>query len=155
MKVRTILLALAFFLAGTLACFASDDANLGSWKLNETKSNIPDGVGKTTSIVFTAEGEQFKYVSDGIDKTGKPVRHEWTGKFDGKDYPLVGDPGADARAIKMVDAHHYTGTNKKDGKPTSTATIVISADGKTRTVTIQSTDASGKKVSATFVYDKQ
>jgi hypothetical protein len=33
--------------------------------------------------------------------------------------------------------------------------IVVSADGKGRTVTVSGTDASGKKVTSTAVYDKQ
>jgi hypothetical protein len=154
MKPRTILLTLAFCLAGALACFASD-ANVGTWKLNEAKSKIPAGAPKNTSVVYTAEGEGYKCVVDGVDGSGKPLHNEWTGKFDGKDYPLVGDPTADSRSIKMVKPNNYDLTNKKGGKTTVTGTIVLSADGKTRTVTTHSTDASGKKVSTTFVYDKQ
>ena len=154
MKPRTILLTLAFCLAGALACFASD-ANVGTWKLNEAKSKIPAGAAKNTSVVYTAEGDSYKCVVDGVDGAGKPLHNEWTGKFDGKDYALVGDSGADTRAIKMDSPNHYSLTNKKGGKPTTTGTIVLSADGKTRTLTTNTTDASGKKTSATFVYEKQ
>jgi hypothetical protein len=44
---------------------------------------------------------------------------------------------------------------KKDGKEVLVAHIVLSADGKTRTVTTTSTDAAGKKHTGTAVYDKQ
>ena len=154
MKAKTILLALAFCLAGAIACFASD-SNLGSWKLNEAKSKIPAGSTKNTSVVYTAAGDKYKCVVDGVDSAGKPIHNEWTGKFDGKDYPVAGDPGVDTRAIQAVDDHHYKLNNKKGWKETLTGTIVVSADGKGRTVTSQSTDASGKKVNITFVYDKK
>jgi hypothetical protein len=36
-----------------------------------------------------------------------------------------------------------------------TGKAVVSADGKTRTVTVSGTDAAGKKITATSVYDKQ
>jgi hypothetical protein len=36
-----------------------------------------------------------------------------------------------------------------------TGKAVISADGKTRTVTVNGMDPTGKKVTATSVYDKQ
>jgi hypothetical protein len=36
-----------------------------------------------------------------------------------------------------------------------TGRVAVSADGKTRTVTITGTDAKGAKVSSTAVYDKQ
>lgn len=154
MKARTILLALTLCLAGAVACFASD-SNLGTWKLNEAKSKIPAGMSKNTRVVYTAAGGKYKAVVDGVDGTGKPTHNEWTGNFDGKDYPIIGDPISDTRAIQRVDDQHYKLTNKKGGKPTVTGTIVVSADGKSRTLTTQSTDASGKKATATYVYDKQ
>jgi hypothetical protein len=154
MKTRTILVTLVFSLAAALASFASD-ANVGTWKLNEAKSKIPAGAPKNTSVVYTAEGDSYKCVVDGVDGSGKPLHNEWTGKFDGKDYALVGDSGADTRAIKMDSPNHYNLTNKKGGKATTTGTIVLSADGKTRTLTTHTTDSSGKKTSATFVYEKQ
>jgi len=44
---------------------------------------------------------------------------------------------------------------KKDGKVTATGRIIVSADGKSRTVTTGGTDAEGKKVSNKVAYDKQ
>lgn len=152
MKPRMILLTLAFCLVGTLACFASDP-NLGTWKLDESKSKIPAGAPKNQNVVYTATGKMYTCVVDGVDGAGKPSHNEWTGMFDGKDYPLKGDPSADTRAIKMVSANKYTLVNKKDGKPVTTGTIEISADGKTRTVATRAEGSSGKPV--TFVYDKQ
>jgi hypothetical protein len=154
MKMRTMIVALSFFVAASIASFAAD-SNVGTWKLNDAKSKIPAGMSKNTSVVYTAEGDSYKAVVDGVDGSGKPTHNEWTGKFDGKDYPVTGDPTADTRAIKKVDDHHYELTNKKDGKATTTGTITLSDDGKTRTLVTNGTDAKGKKVSGTSVYDKQ
>ena len=41
------------------------------------------------------------------------------------------------------------------GKVSLTGVIAIAANGKTRTVTANSTDADGKKLTSTGVYDKQ
>jgi hypothetical protein len=154
MKTRTIFLTLVLCLSGVIASFAAE-SNLGTWKLNEAKSKIPAGVGKNTSVVYTAEGDSYKAVVDGVDSAGKPIHNEWTGKFDGQDYPVTGDPNADTRSIKKIDEHHYDLSNKKDGKPVLTGTIVTSPDGKSRTLTTNTTDAKGKKVVSKFVYDKQ
>ncbi len=154
MKTRTMLL-LAALCVFAVACFAADDANVGSWKLNEAKSKIPAGASKNTSVVYTAEGDSYKCVVEGVDGSGQPMHTEWTGKFDGKDYPVTGDATSDSRAIKKVDDRHYKLTAKKDGKQTISGTIMFSADGKTRTVSSSGTDANGKKVSTTFVYDKE
>ncbi len=134
--------------------FASD-VNLGTWKLNEAKSKFPPGASKNTTVVYEAAGDSVKVTVAGIDGDGKPTHNEWTGKFDGKDYPLIGDPNADTRSYKKIDGRTTELTNKKGSKVTATGRIVVSADGKSRTVTVSGTDAMGKKVKYTAVYDKQ
>lgn len=155
MRTRTLVMALLFCLCGVVASFAADDSNLGTWKLNEAKSKVPAGAGKNETVVYTAEGDNYKCVVDGVDGAGKPAHNEWTGKFDGKDYALAGDPNADTRSIQKVDDRHYKLTNKKDGKAVVTGTIMFSEDGKMRTVSTHGTNAQGKKVNTTYVYDKQ
>jgi hypothetical protein len=139
---------------GLTMCFASN-LNLGTWKLNESKSKIAPGSSKNVTVVYTAAGDSMKATIDGVDGQGNPTHNEWTGKFDGKDYPVTGDATSDTRAIKPVDEHSYDLTVKKGGKVTITGKAVISADGKTRTLTISGTDSAGKKVTSTLVYDKQ
>ncbi len=153
MKTRPILLTLALCLVATLG-FASN-ANMGTWKLNEAKSKIPTGAPKNHTVVYEAAGDKVKVTVDGVDGEGKPTHTEWTGSFDGKDYPLTGDSTADARSYKKIDDRTTELTNKKAGKATTTGKIVISADGKSRTVTVTGTDPMGKKVTFTAVYDKQ
>ncbi len=150
-----MLLAVTFCMAVAAVCFAAADPVVGTWKLNEAKSKIPAGAPKNSTVVYSAEGDQYKCVIDGVDGSGNPLHTEWTGAFDGKDYPLTGDPTADMRAIKKVDARHYNVTEKKDGKTTVTGTLVYAADGKSRTVTTHAKDAQGKPVTSTAVYDKQ
>jgi hypothetical protein len=135
-------------------CFASD-AQMGTWKLNEAKSKFAAGAPKNHTVVYEAAGDKVKVTVDGVDAAGKPLHNEWTGAFDGKDYPLVGDPSADMRSYKKINDNKLEITNKKDGKVTTSGTIEVSADGKTRTVSTTSTDAAGKKMKNTAVYDKQ
>ena len=113
------------------------------------------GAPKTTSVVYTTEGDNYKCIVEGTDPSGNAMRNEWTGKFDGKDYPVTGDPTFDTRAVKMEDEHHYKLTSKKNGKVVMKGTIVVSPDGKSRTVATTYTDDKGKKASNTSVYDKQ
>jgi hypothetical protein len=153
MKIRTIALTIAMCFAALTLCFASPQ--MGTWKLNESKSKFPAGAAKNHTVVYEAAGDSIKVTVDGVDAQGKPTHNEWTGKFDGKDYPLVGDPAADTRAYKTISANKMELTNKKDGKVTASGTIVVSADGKSRTVTISVANAMGKKMSSTAVYDKQ
>jgi hypothetical protein len=154
MKTRSIFLAVAVCLAAAGLSFAQNP-NMGTWKLNEAKSKIPAGMMKNTTVTYAAAGDSVKVTTDGVTGDGKPLHTEWTGMFDGKDYPLTGDPTADTRAYTKVDDHTLSLTNKKDGKPAVSGKIVVSADGKTRTLTATGMTASGKKVSETAVYDKQ
>jgi hypothetical protein len=96
-----------------------------------------------------------KITVDGMTSDGKPAHSEWTGKYDGKDYPVTGDPSSDMRSYKKVNERTSDFVVKKDGKTTVTGRVVVSADGKTRTVKTSSTDASGKKVSNIAAYTKQ
>jgi len=155
MKTKTngLTLALCFF-AGA-ACFAADDPNMGTWKLNEAKSKLTPGEGKNTTVAYEAAGDQVKVTIDGTDKDGKPTHNEWTGKFDGKDYAVTGDPKSDMRSYKKVDDHTLAFTVKKDGKTTNTGRIVVSADGKSRMVTAHGAGEQGKKSKEKAAYDKQ
>jgi hypothetical protein len=154
MKTRTVALTLLILFVGLTLCFASNP-NLGTWKLNEAKSKIVAGTPKNLTVTYVAAGDNINGTIDGVDGQGKPTHNDWTGKFDGKDYPVTGDPNSDTRAIKQIDEHNYDLTVKKDGKVTITGKAMVSADGKTRTITITGTDAAGKTVTSTAVYDKQ
>lgn len=147
--------------APAAAAAPAADANMGSWKLNEAKSKLGPpsanvgGVAKNNTVVYEAAGDNVKITVDGIHSDGKAAHNEWTGKFDGKDYPVTGDPNSDARAYERVDDHTLEMTVKKGGKVTVTGRIAVSADGKSRTVTTSGTDSNGTKFSSTAVYDKQ
>ncbi len=154
MKTKTILLSLALCFLATAMCFA-EDVQMGTWKLNEGKSKLATGVPKNHTVVYEAAGDNVKVTVDGTDPDGKPTHNEWTGKFDGKDYPVTGDPNSDMRSYKKVDDHTLELTVKKGGKVTTSGRIVVSADGKSRTVTVSGTDPQGKKFKSTAVYDKQ
>ena len=154
MKTKTILGSLAAFFAGLAVCLAADP-NLGTWKLNEAKSKLGEGAAKNSTVVYEAMGDNVKITVDGIDAQGNAVHQEWTGKYDGKDYPATGDPTSDMRSYKQTDPNTLEFVGKKGGKVTVTGRVVVAADGKSRTVRTSSTDASGKKISQLAVYDKQ
>jgi hypothetical protein len=151
---KRLMLILALCVAAAAVCFASD-LQMGTWKLNEAKSKFAPGAPKVNTSVYEAAGDSVKVTVDGTSSDGKPTHNEWTGKIDGKDYPVTGDSNSDARSYKKIDDRTLELTVKKDGKVTISGRIVVSADGKSRTVTIHTTDANGKKVTSTAVYDKQ
>ena len=155
MKARTIALTLALCLLAIAVSFAADNPNMGTWKLNEGKSKIPAGVGKNTTVVYSAAGDMTKVTTDGVDGKGNPAHSEWTGKFDGKPYPVTGNSGVDSRTYIAKGDRTLELTNTKDGKTVSTGKVELAKDGKSRTLDIDGTTADGKKYKAKYAYDKE
>lgn len=163
MKTKTAVLVSVLCLSGSVVCLAGD-ANVGTWKLNEAKSRFGPGAPKNHTVVYEGSKHNMKVTVDGTDADGKPTHNEWRGKFDGKDYPVTGDSTSDTRAYKKIGNDTNCAklnfctlelTGKKDGEVTTSGYIVVSPDGKSRTVTVSGTDPHGNKTDATAVYDKQ
>jgi hypothetical protein len=154
MKTRGMIVAMIVCFAAAL-CFAAEDAWIGTWKLNEAKSKIGPGAPKNAKVVYETAGDSVKVTVEGTDGEGKAIHNEWTGKFDGKEYAVTGDASSDMRSYKKVNDRTLTFANAKGGKITISGRIVLSADGKSRTVTATGTDAQGKKITSTAVYDKE
>ena len=153
---RNLLLAACVCLFA-MAMYAADNPNMGTWKLNQEKSKIPAGGVMNTTVVYTADGDNIKVTTDGMNGDKQPVQTEWVGKFDGKDYPVTGSgaPSGTTRAYKPINDRKMELTNKVNGKETVEGTIEVAKDGKTRTVVLESTGDDGKKTKSKGVYDKQ
>ena len=155
MKRRMFVLGTIVFCFSASAAFAADVFS-GNWKVNLAKSNYnpgPPPKGPNFSRIDAIEGG-LKFTNDGVNAEGKPTHNEWSGKFDGKDNPVKGDPARDTAALKKIDDRTFEITNKKGGKVVGTLRAVISRDGKTRTQTGQGTNAQGIKTNNTVVYEK-
>src|SRR6266550_4859769 len=134
MKGILILVTLASLFVGATVCLAYDP-NMGTWKLNEAKSKFGPGATKNTTVMYEAAGDSVKVTVDGVDGTGAATHNDWTGKFDGRFYAVTGDPTSDKRSYRKINNHTLALTAKKAGKVTLTGRIVVSANGRTRTVT--------------------
>ena len=154
MKIRNLLVAL-FVCAFAMALYAADNPNMGTWKLNEAKSKIPAGAPKNTTVVYSADGDNVRITTDGVDGKGQPAHSEWVGKFDGKDYPVTGGGNDATRSYKQINERKLELTGKEGGKVVNHGTIEVSKDDKSRTVDLEGTAPDGKKMKTKAVYDKQ
>ena len=155
MRSRTSLAALALFVT-SLAFGQIDESEMGTWKLNKGKSRFAAGATQFTHVVYSpAANDMVKVVLEGVDGAGKRVRNEWTGKFDGKDYPVTGDPFSDTRSYTPAGERTLDITIKKDGQVVLTGQMILSANFKTRRTTTKGKDASGQDISSSAVYEKQ
>ena len=64
-------------------------------------------------------------------------------------------PFGDSVALNRLSANTVRISVKQGGKLTITQMMVVSADGKTRTITTKGSDAKGQPIDSTTVYDKQ
>lgn len=129
---------------------------LGTWKLDVAKSRYSPGPGpKSQTLKFESTKDGIRLTSDGVNSDGKATHGSYVSRFDGKDVPWEGNPDADTASAKKIDDNSYGNVWKKSGKTTITAKVVVSNKGKTLTVTQVGTDATGRTVNNTAVYDRQ
>ena len=155
---KKAMLFLAVFGLVSLA-WAADDPFIGTWKVNTEKSKMtappvsPQTMSFTLKVVPVADG--VKWINDYVGDDGKPIHTEWSGKYDGKDYAVTGDPYADMYAVRKVDSNTLVEVDKKGGKEVSTWRMVISKDGRTFTSTGKGKDERGHDFTLILVFDKQ
>jgi len=156
---RKLLLVCALAVCGLLisgSLALADDHWVGTWKLNAEKSKYSPGPApKSMTLKFEATPEGIKLTSEGVDAEGKATKGGYASKFDGKEVTMAGNPNADTAAPKKIDDNSYSNTWKKAGKVTITTKGVVSPDGKTLTITQTGTDAQGRPVNSTAVFEKQ
>jgi len=145
--------AVSVLVLGSIGQAADNQA--GTWKLNVAKSKYSPGPApKEGTLTIESQADGLKFTIHGTDAEGKTVHMEFAPKYDGKDVPTTGMPGADTISMKKIDDNTIETVSKKGGKPLVTTRSVISKDGKTRTTTQKGTNAKGEKVNNTIVYDR-
>jgi hypothetical protein len=124
----------------------SSNPRFGKWKL---KSNAP----APTSNIMTYEpsGKHgMKITIDAVNKDGVKSQWFYTTKFDGKDEPITGNPGADTGSVKVINAAINEIVYKKSGKVAQVLTNVLSPDGDTIGIIYMRMDEAGKTSGVTF-----
>ena len=130
---------------------------LGMWKLNLAKSTYPppSQAPRSATLNFQGAGASLTNTVDTVNAAGNSIRLVRTHNYDGQPHPLPGDPDQDARSYTRVDSNTVISASTKAGKLVQVATLVLSQDGRTLTVTTRGTDAGGQQVNTVGVYDKQ
>ena len=73
--------------------------------------------------------------SSSKDSSGKTLNFSYSAGWDGKMYPMVGNPRADSISLKMISAREFKASSQLHGKVTVESTATVSADGKHLTLT--------------------
>jgi hypothetical protein len=134
MRNKTLFL-LASILFATVVVFAANDPLMGTWKLDVAKSQLgPNPPRSIIRIVEPVPGgakvTQHRVTADGKESTGV-----FTVNFDGKPWPISGDPFVDHLIMKRVSRYEADGIGKKDGRTSIRFVWKVSQDGKVLTYT--------------------
>ena len=137
------------------------DVQTGVWKLNIAKSRYKTATSPQSQTVTIAPAgkDGVKLTVNAVNAKGETSTIEYAAQYDGKQYPRT-ESGANAVpgqmvALKRIDAQTVQRDVFLKGKNVGTERWVISADGKTRTVTQSGTGPDSKPIDNVIVYDKQ
>ena len=131
------------------------DVLVGMWKLNAAKSTFSPGPAPKSQTVMIGGTDQARKITVDVTPATGAAQHWEVSGPSGTDVPVVGNnPNADTYVIKRVNATTLEAQYKKAGKPTLKQIAVVSADGKTLTVTASGTDVQGRAINNVVVYDR-
>lgn len=94
----------------------------------------------------------LKVVYDMVRRRGGITHMEWTGRFDGRDYPVQGVDYVLTNAYRRLSDRSYQIVVRVDGRAAAVATAIVSPDGKRLTVDTAENDGSGGTRNTTAVY---
>lgn len=141
----------------TAAGMFGADSLIGTWKWNpaKSKSNSANPLKSRTDVYEALTNGVVKVTSTRQLSDGTAIKFSYTFRYDGQEYPVTGAP-YDRISTKRIDANTtFNDARKTDGAYHQTSQTVISNDGKMRTQAAKGTDASGKVVAETNIYERQ
>ena len=93
------------------------DPVIGTWELNLASQKYDPGPApKSQTRTYEAVGESLKVSIEGVTAEGKETHTDYTGKYDGKDFPVSGNPDADTMSLKRIDDSTSEATLRKAGR---------------------------------------
>ncbi len=146
---RTSRIVVCVVLVCVAACaLAQQPSAVGTWKLNLSKSDFgKQPAPKSATIVITDDKDNsLKWTYKYVAADGKVTNDSFAGAFDGKPYPVKGDPMFATGAFTRKGSDISIAWKMKDGS-TETETSTMSGDTMTN-------KTSGKSGATTQVWER-
>lgn len=118
---------------------AGSHAVSGSWQ----QTGMSEANDALSTVTYAMTDDQFSSSGNG---------QSYEAKFDGKEYPVKGDPGHTKVTLKRIDANTVEETDHRGGKVTDEIRLATAKDGKTLELTDKDL-VHGQTMTLTF--DKQ
>ena len=136
-KIALMLAGLAIVVP-QVASAAGPDAKLwnGTWNLNAAKSKFASpNKEESETRTYTVTKTKVTMKSTSKRASGKPMTFSYSAGWDGKWYPMVGNPNANRISLKMISAREFSAQSRLNGKLTARSTATVFEDGKHLTLT--------------------
>ena len=98
------------------------------------------------------QDDGLRVVYDMVRKRGGITHMEWSGRLDGRDYPIQGVDYVLTNAYTQISDRSYQIVVRVDGREAAVATAVVSPDGSRMIVETIEMDRQGRPVKTTAVY---
>jgi hypothetical protein len=118
---------------------AGSHAISGGWMADQLSA----GNDALRTVTYAMSSDGFKMNANG---------QSYDAKFDGKEYPITGDPGHTTVTLKRIAANTVEETDHRQGKVTDVIRIATAPDGKT--IKVEDKDVAHEQT-VTFTLDKQ
>ncbi len=158
MKTALIQALLLFALGPQPAGGQPHDAWFGTWRLDAARSTQraePSPYKRVTLQIVPSGQDGLSVVYDMVGVRGGVTHLEWTGRFDGRDYPVQGVDYVMTNAYRRIDHRRYAIEVKVDGRPAASAVATVAPDGRTLTVDTEERAPDGRTAATRAVYIRQ
>jgi len=103
----------------------------GTWHLNAAKSKFASSAKEASETrSYDISGKKVTMKSSSKNSAGKALNFSYTAGYDGKWYPMTGNPNADRISLKVVSDREVKASSQLKGKPSVESTATVSEDGK-------------------------
>ena len=108
----------------------------GTWHLDAAKSKFASpSKEQSETRTYAISATKVTMKSSSKNLAGKTLNFSYSAGYDGKLYPMIGNPNADRISLKVVSGREFNARSRLHGKLTVQSTATVSADGKHLTLT--------------------
>jgi hypothetical protein len=154
--IKTIWILTATLLLSIVAT-ASSDPFVGKWTLDVQRSKFPAGACPTSMVIEMEAAEHgIRYHSETTYPNSSTTQSNYRAQYNGQQAVVMGARGMLLPvSLKKIDSHTVVASYTRLMQLVATSRRVVSADGKTMTITTVSKDPSGKRITTIGVYRRQ
>jgi hypothetical protein len=107
----------------------------GTWHLNAATSKFESSAKEQSETrTYHISGGKLTMKSSSKDLSGKVLNFSYSAAWDGKSYPMVGNPNADSISLTAAGDREVRAKSRFHGKLSVQSTATVAANGKHLTI---------------------